>query len=69
MTLATSEADQITRIEQSLMDKYDGRVEATAISDSVSVVATSLRDARIRTYVPVLIRRGAEDRVRQLVQV
>ena len=67
MALASSEADQITLIEQSLIEKYDGRVETTVISDSVSMVASSLRDAKIRTYVPVLIRRAAEERVRHLV--
>lgn len=69
MALATSEADQITLVEQSLVEKYGGQVETTVIADSVSQVATSLQGARIRTYVPVLIRRAAEDRVRQFVQV
>lgn len=68
VALASSEADQISLIETSLREKYDGQVETTVISDSVSLVATSLQDARIRTYVPVLIRRAAEDRVRQLVR-
>lgn len=67
MALATSEADQITMIEESLREKYRGQVDTEVISHSVSVVALSLQDARIRTYVPVLIRRAAEDRVRQLV--
>lgn len=68
MALATSEADQIHLIQTSLMEKYEGRVETAAIAESVSLVASTLQDARIRTYVPVLIRRSAEDRVRQLVR-
>ncbi len=68
MTLTSTEVDQISLIEQSLIQKYDGQVDTTVIHDSVTVVASTLRDARIRTYVPVLIRRVAEDRVRQLVR-
>lgn len=68
MSLASAEVDQITMIERSLMEKYDGQVTTTVIHDSVTVVATELRDARIRTYVPVLIQRAAEDRVRHLVR-
>lgn len=68
MTLASTEVDQIGLIERSLIEKYDGQVETTVIHDSVTVVASALQDARIRTYVPVLIRRAAEDRVRQLAR-
>ncbi len=68
MALASSEADQIHLIETSLIEKYDGQVSTTFIAESVSVVASTMQDARIRTYVPVLIRRAAEDRVRQLVK-
>jgi hypothetical protein len=67
VTLASTEADQISLIERALIEKYDGKVATGVIHDSVSVVAMSLQEARIRTYVPVLIRRVAEDRVRQLV--
>jgi hypothetical protein len=68
VVLASAEADQISLIETALMEKYNGQVDTTVIAESVTVVATALRDARIRTYVPVLIRRAAEDRVRQLVR-
>lgn len=68
MALASSESDQIQLIETSLIEKYQDHVPTTVIVDSVSLVASTLQDARIRTYVPVLIRRAAEDRVRQLVR-
>jgi len=68
VALATSEADQLRLIEKSLSEKYDGRVAITAIHDQVEGVATALRSARIRTYVPVLVRREVDERLRQLVR-
>lgn len=68
MALASVEQDQIGLIVRSLTEKYDGKVPTVAIHDSVNAVAASLQDARIRSYAPVLIRREAEDRVRQLVR-
>lgn len=69
MALATNEADQLRLIEKSLFEKYDGRVATTAIHESVEGVASGLRDARIRTYVPVLVRREADERLRHLARL
>jgi len=63
----STEDDQIILIERALIEKYDGRVSTAAIHEEITGVAVALHGARIRTYVPVLIRREAEDRVRRLV--
>ena len=59
--------DQIAIIELALVEKYDGRVTPGAIHREVIDVATAMDGARIRAYVPVLIQREADDRVRRLV--
>jgi hypothetical protein len=67
LVLAMAAESQLSLIEESLVEKYSGRVEADAVHELVFMVAESLRDARIKAYVPLLIQRGAEDGVRQLV--
>jgi hypothetical protein len=62
----STEDYQVTLIERALIAKYAGRVSTAAIHDEVTSVAMELQGARIRTYVPVLIKREAEDRVRPL---
>jgi hypothetical protein len=62
----STEDYQVTLIERALIEKYAGRVSTAAIHDEVTSVALGLQGARIRTYVPVLIKREAEDRVRPL---
>jgi hypothetical protein len=66
VALESTEDYQVTLIERALIEKYAGRVSTAAIHDEVTSVALGLQGARIRTYVPVLIKREAEDRVRPL---
>lgn len=67
MLLLSTAHDQLSLIERALVEKYDGRVSTSTIHDEVTGIAAGLRDARIQTYVPLLVKRQAEDRVRQLV--
>jgi hypothetical protein len=67
VTLASSAEDQINLIARTLTEKYDRLVPTSAIHDAIAKVAMRLQDARIQTYVPLLLKREAEDRVRRLV--
>ena len=68
MTLTSTAEDQINAIARTLTEKYDGLVPTSAIRDTITGVATRLQGAKIQTYVPVLIKREAEDLVRRLVE-
>jgi hypothetical protein len=69
VTLASTAEDQINLVARTLIEKYDGLVPTSAIHDAIAGVAVRLRDARIQTYVPVLLKREVEDLVRRLVDV
>ena len=66
--LEVTEESQIRSIEASLLRRYDGEVPKATIHAEVEASRAHFRDARIRTYVPVLIQREAAGRLRRRPQ-
>jgi hypothetical protein len=66
--MQVTEDSQIRSVEDSLLRKFDGRLSEEMVHAEVEATRAMFRDARIRTYVPVLIQREAVMRLRRLPQ-
>jgi hypothetical protein len=64
--IATTEDSQLRSIEDSLQHRFEGRLPATQVHREVEASRQQFQDARIRTYVPVLVQREALMRLRRL---
>jgi hypothetical protein len=66
--LEVTEDSQVRSIEDSLLRRFDGVVPQATVHAEVEASRAHFRDARIRTYVPVLIQREAAGRLRRRPQ-
>jgi len=64
--LQVTEESQIESVEDALHRRFDAIVSPAMVHAEVEATRVALRDARIRTYVPVLIQREAAVRLRRL---
>ncbi len=64
--LQVTEESQIDSVEDALHRKFDAIVSPAKVHAEVQATRNSFRDARIRTYVPVLIQREVAVRLRRL---
>ena len=60
----TDEAAQLTSIEDALARQFDGRVDRDRIRQEVRRGVEHFKDAKVRTFVPVLIQREAAQSLR-----
>jgi len=56
---------QIAHVRDDLRREFPA-VPAEVVDDQVTQVERSFTTARVRSFVPVLVRRGARERLRQL---
>jgi len=61
---AVDEDAQIHSVEEALARKFEGRVDRSTIQREVRRSMASFGDARVRTFVPVLVQRLAADALR-----
>ena len=61
-----TEDSQLHSIEDALVRAFHGRIADATIHAELEVSRAHFRDARIRTFVPVLIQRETIDRLRRL---
>jgi hypothetical protein len=64
--LQHTEASQIEAVEHALVDTFGGRVEPPRIHAEMVSALERFSDARIRTYVPLLVQHDVRVRIRQL---
>lgn len=64
--LQVTEESQIRGVEDSLVRRFDGRVPHARVHAEVEATRLLFRDARIRTFVPVLVQREAAVRLLRL---
>jgi hypothetical protein len=67
--MQVTEDSQIQSVEESLIRRFDGRVAEARVHAEVQATRELFREARIRTYVPVLVQREAAVRLRRLPQL
>jgi hypothetical protein len=65
MATVLDETAQLRAVEQALARKFFGRVEDERIHREVEIGMIEFREARIRTYIPVLLQKRVTDRLRQ----
>ena len=63
-----NEDSQVRTTQQALLRAFDGQLPAVRIAEEIEAARAQFKDARIRTYVPVLIERSAKQRLRKLAQ-
>lgn len=63
---ATAELHAIEAVRQRLHARYPN-TEAGVVDRAVTIAHASLRDARIRDFIPVLVEREARDKIEHLV--
>jgi hypothetical protein len=66
--IAVTEESQLSSVEATLLRVYDGRLPKERIRAEFEASRARFRDARIRTFVPVLVQREAVERLRRLPQ-
>jgi hypothetical protein len=64
MALEFDEAAQVRRVEETLLDKLGDRLPKDRICGEVQEYYQRYADARVRTFVPVLIERQAMESLR-----
>jgi hypothetical protein len=64
MAIAADETTQLHMVEQQLLRTFAGRVPDEDIYREVSAGMNDFRDARIRTFIPVLLQKRVADRLR-----
>jgi hypothetical protein len=65
MAIAADETTQLRLVEQQLLRAFAGRVPDEDICREVSAGMSDFRDARIRTFIPVLLQKRVADRLRR----
>lgn len=63
---ATQEADRLDLVETLLVRRFGDRLPVETIRAEVRSGMTRYRDARVRTFIPVLLQREVTDRLRSL---
>lgn len=58
------EARQIRSLEDQLIGTFGHRLDKDTIRAEIAAAVAELADARVRTFVPVLVLRRATDRLR-----
>jgi hypothetical protein len=62
------EQAQIRSVEMTMLQRFAGRVPEDVVHAEVELAASMLYgDARIRTFLPVLVERRVKDRLRAVV--
>ncbi len=64
LTVKIDEATQMRSVEQALLRKFEGRVDRDTICAEVQRRTADLADARIRSFVPVLVQHAVTDALR-----
>jgi hypothetical protein len=64
--LQHTEESQIEAVEHALVDTFGGRVEPPRIHAEMMSALERFSDARIRTYVPLLVQHDVAVRIREL---
>ena len=64
--LQHTEESQIEAVEHALVDTYGNRVEPPRIHAELMNALEQFSDARIRTYVPLLVQHDAAVRIRRI---
>ncbi len=59
------ETRQIQHVQEDLMREF-AALPAALVAEQVNEVAQGFRQAPVRSFVPVLVRRGARERLRHL---
>lgn len=59
------EQAQLRSVEEALLHKFGNRIPPETICAEVQRTATAFRDARVRTFVPVLIQHDVTSRLRR----
>ncbi len=65
LTVKIDEAAQMRSVEQALLRKFEGRLDRETICAEVRRRKASFADARIRSFVPVLVQRAVTDALRR----
>lgn len=65
MAQITDEGSQLAQVERALVSKYGDRVPPEQISADVQAGLAEFADARIRTFLPVLLQKRLTDRLRE----
>jgi hypothetical protein len=63
--LVDDEAKQLDAVVISLIERFPG-VGEERIRQEVQVIAQGLADARVRTFIPLLVDHAAQDRLRRV---
>lgn len=67
MAMVLDEKAQLRAVEEALARKFSGQIADEQIHHEVEVGISEFRDARIRTYIPVLLQKRVTDRLRHAV--
>ncbi len=65
LTVKIDEAAQMRAVEQTLLRKFEGRLDRDTICAEVQCRKADLADARIRSFVPVLVQHAVTDAARR----
>ena len=63
--MTTGEEDKIRELAARLARLFAGRCSTEAVERAVDETYSSFGDARIRNFLPILVERGAKDRLRE----
>ncbi|HEX3705797.1 MAG TPA: hypothetical protein VHV76_04125 [Mycobacteriales bacterium] len=63
-----TEESQVRIAQQALLRAFGGRLPAVRIAEEVEAARAQFKDAKIRTFVPVLIERSAKQRLLTLAR-
>lgn len=64
--MLSNEAGQMRSIEEQLIRTFGNRLDKDTICNEVAAAVDELSDARVRTFLPVLVQRRASERLRRL---
>jgi hypothetical protein len=64
--ITSTEDSQLHSVEDALLHKFEGRLPRAKITSEFQASQAQFRDARIRSYVPVLVQHDASARLRRL---
>ena len=57
---------ELSGVVRSLHDQFDPRLDSTVVDAEIQVVADQFVNARIRSFVPLFVRRYASEKLRRL---
>ncbi|WP_426566114.1 three-helix bundle dimerization domain-containing protein [Angustibacter sp. McL0619] len=59
--------DDLVAVARAVHEEFDTRLEPTLVDECIHEVAARFADARVRSFVPLLVRRYATDALRDRV--